>query len=365
MVAGNKTLQMSKGSQKKASKIPIILDTDIGGDIDDAWALALILKSPELDLKMVLTDTGNPTYRGAVAGKYLEAAGRTDIPIGLGVYEYDETGPQELWLGDYQLSNYSGHVYEDVIGAMIDVIMKSPEPITLICISPVPNIKEALEREPSIIKNVKIVGMFGSLRYGYRYNKNYLTRKIFSIVGSLRYSYNRNYLMISKENNVRFNTDACQQLFNKFDDITITPLDTCGIVRLTGKNYKKIHDCNCPLIKTLIKSYYSWAESVEWTKENPQVKSSNLFDTVAVYLALSEEYLQIENLGIQVTDDGYTLIDNNEKEIRCATKWKNLPAFRFYLISNHCKYAINKVCDRKLSKTTENQRSDRKTKNRD
>jgi inosine-uridine nucleoside N-ribohydrolase len=39
------------------SKIPVILDTDIGGDIDDAWALALILKSPELDLKMLVTDT--------------------------------------------------------------------------------------------------------------------------------------------------------------------------------------------------------------------------------------------------------------------------------------------------------------------
>ena len=70
-----------------ASKIPVILDTDIGGDIDDSWALALILKSLELYLKMVLTDTGNPKYRRAIAGKYFEASGRTDTPIGLGIYE--------------------------------------------------------------------------------------------------------------------------------------------------------------------------------------------------------------------------------------------------------------------------------------
>lgn len=86
---------IAKRNRPRAAKIPVILDTDIGGDIDDAWALALLLKSPELDLKMLLTDTGNPQYRGAVAGKYLEAAGRTDIPIGLGIYENDGTGPQE------------------------------------------------------------------------------------------------------------------------------------------------------------------------------------------------------------------------------------------------------------------------------
>ena len=306
----NRASQTWEANQNKASKIPIILDTDIGGDIDDAWALALILKSPELDLKMVLTDTGNPIYRGAVTGKYLEVAGRTDIPIGLGVYENDGTGPQKTWLGNYQLLNYPGQIYEDGVGAMIDLIMNSPEPITLICIGPVPNIKVALEREPNIVKNAKIVGMYGSLRYGYDGNE-----------------------VISKETNVRLNPDACRKMFNKFSDITITPLDTCGIVNLTENKYQKVHDCTDPLIKTLIESYYSWSEYVEWTQAYPRLQSSTLFDTVAVYLALSEEYLEIENLGIQVTDEGYTLINKNEKAIRCATKWKDLPAFEDWLVN--------------------------------
>ncbi len=310
----DKTRQtITKGNRQMASKILVILDTDIGGDIDDAWALALTINSPELDLKMLVTDNGNPIYRGAVTGKYLEAAGRTDIPIGLGVEENDVThppGPQEAWLGDYKLSDYPGKVYEDGVGAMIDLIMNSPEPITLICTGPVPNIRAALEREPWIVKNTKIVGMFGSLRYGYDGSE-----------------------VIVNETNVRLDPDACRQMFNQFPDITITPLDTCGIVHLTGKNYKKVHDCKDPLIKTLIESYYSWAEYVEWTQAYPKVESSTLFDTVAVYLALSEEYLEIENLGIRVTDEGYTLIDENEKVIRCATKWKDLPAFEDWLVN--------------------------------
>lgn len=67
-------------------RIPVILDTDIGGDIDDTWALAMLLNSPELDLKLVVTDTGNTTYRAKVAAKLLEVAGRTDVPIGIGLH---------------------------------------------------------------------------------------------------------------------------------------------------------------------------------------------------------------------------------------------------------------------------------------
>ena len=39
-----------------SNKIPVILDTDIGSDIDDTWALAMMLKSPELDVKLIVTD---------------------------------------------------------------------------------------------------------------------------------------------------------------------------------------------------------------------------------------------------------------------------------------------------------------------
>ena len=44
-------------------RIPVILDTDIGNDIDDTWALGQLLNSPELDLKLVLTSTGRKCIR--------------------------------------------------------------------------------------------------------------------------------------------------------------------------------------------------------------------------------------------------------------------------------------------------------------
>ena len=292
------------------SKIPVILDTDIGGDIDDAWALAFLLKSPELDLKLIVTDNGNTTYRGAVAGKLLEAASRTDIPIGVGIHQWDSTGPQEPWLDGYALTDYPGQVFGNGVGAMVDLIMDSSELITLLCIGPVPNIKAALEREPRIVGNTRIVGMFGSLRVGY------------DLKGK-----------ISSEYNVRAETEACRQMFDSFPDITITPLDTCGRVQLKGRKYQKVYECDEPLIQTLIASYVSWTEHVEWTKVNPAKRSSILFDPVAVYLAFSEEWLEIEELGIRVTEDGYTLIDETAKPIRCATRWKDLSVFEDFLVN--------------------------------
>jgi len=44
-------------------KIPVIFDTDIGSDIDDTWALAMLLRSPELHPILITTESRNTTYR--------------------------------------------------------------------------------------------------------------------------------------------------------------------------------------------------------------------------------------------------------------------------------------------------------------
>jgi inosine-uridine nucleoside N-ribohydrolase len=53
-------------------RIPVILDTDIGGDIDDTWALAMLLRCPELDVRPVVSATGNTEYRAAIIARLLE-----------------------------------------------------------------------------------------------------------------------------------------------------------------------------------------------------------------------------------------------------------------------------------------------------
>jgi len=293
---------------RSGKTIPVILDTDIGGDIDDTWALAFMLRCPELDPKLVVADTDNTTYRAKVAAKMLEAAGRTDIPVGIGVHLSDKEGGQAPWVEGYDLEAYPGIVYQDGVEALIDTIMNSPKPVTLICTGPVPNIAAALESQPKIAEGAKFVGMQGCIRkspleYGGRGG-------------------------VVAEYNVAASPKACQKAFTAPWDIVITPLDTCGFVRLEGERYRKVRDCNDPLVQALMENYRIWLRKWPYARiEEFETRSSILFDTVTIYLAFSEDLLVIENLGIRVTDDGRTAIDNSAKTIRCATEWKDLSAF--------------------------------------
>jgi inosine-uridine nucleoside N-ribohydrolase len=294
-----------------STKIPVILDTDIGTDIDDTWALAMMLRSPELDVKLIVTDTGDTSCRARIVAKMLGIGGRTDVPVGIGVLLQDADIPchQAAWVEGYDLTDYPGPVHEDGVGAIVDTIMGASDPVTLVCIGPVPNISAALEREPRIAERARFVGMHGSIRRGYEGSED-----------------------VSAEYNVGSYPKACQKAFTAPWDVTITPLDTCGIVRLEGEKYRAVRDCPDPLIQALIENYHIWAENVTWTQVDPEVRSSVLFDTVAVYLALSEELLVMEDLGVRVTDDGYTVMDDRAKVIHCATDWRDLPAFEDLLV---------------------------------
>jgi inosine-uridine nucleoside N-ribohydrolase len=100
-------------NQTSLKPIPVILDTDICWDIDDTWALIMLLNSPELDVRMILTATGNTPLRARLAAKILEIAGRTDIPIGIGLHQDNNGNMQDDWVNGYSLSRYPGKVYAD------------------------------------------------------------------------------------------------------------------------------------------------------------------------------------------------------------------------------------------------------------
>ena len=67
-----------------AERTKVVLDTDIGGDIDDAWALAFILAHPGFDLIGVTISDGDTAARAKIACKLLHIVGRDDIPVAVG-----------------------------------------------------------------------------------------------------------------------------------------------------------------------------------------------------------------------------------------------------------------------------------------
>ena len=297
-------------SPRESAKIPVIYDSDIGDDIDDTWALCMLLKSPEFDVKLVVGDQQKGLYRAKLFAKLLTIAGRTDIPIGIAFGSREGEGRHSRWVGDYDLKSYPGKIHEDGVQAIIDTIMNSKQKITLICVGPLPNIAEALKREPRIAERANFVGMHGSVRLGYGGSKE-----------------------ISAEYNVRADAKACQAALSAPWDITITPLDTCGLIHLRGEKYAKVRNCTDPLTKALIDNYRVWRlDNKPGEIRTDETASSTLFDTVAVYLAFSQDLVKMETLPIRVTDDGFTVIDEKGKKMKVATAWKDMTAFEDLLV---------------------------------
>ena len=289
-----------------AQPIPVILDTDIGGDIDDTWALAMLLQCPELDTRLVVSDTGNTTYRAKIIARLLEVGQRTDIPVGIGLAQdgYGPSFPQTAWVEGYDLARYPGTVHEDGVGALIQTIMDSPDPITLICIGPVPNIREALLREPAIAGRTRFVGMHGCFHTAQDGKPE----------------------LVAEYNVVR-ETEAAQAVFRApWKEMVITPLDTCGRVRLRDDKYQAIVRSDAPLARAVIENYRIWLQG-----ETDEM-SSILFDTVAVYLAFERDLLDVRRMGVRVTDDGFTVEDAAAQQMDCALAWKDLSAFEDLLV---------------------------------
>jgi inosine-uridine nucleoside N-ribohydrolase len=295
------------------ARSPVIISTDIGDDIDDTWALALALRSPELDIKLVVGDFGNPLPRARLIAKFLEAAQRTDISVGVGIEAESKSDlRQAKWIEGYDLDRYPGKVYRDGVQALIDIIMASKETVTLLCIGPLPNIAEALRREPRIAQKARFVGMHGSVRLGYGRNPK-----------------------PSAEWNVRANPAACRAALSAPWDITITPLDTCGLIQLKGESYARISNCTNPAVKTLVENYRVWTEfnaAKNGKVAGPITASSTLFDCVAIYLAINQDLCVMEKLNIRVDDDGFTREDPAARQMNVATAWKDLLGFEAWLV---------------------------------
>jgi len=292
--------------------IPVILDTDIGTDIDDTWALAMLLRSPELDLKLVTVATGDAPYRARLAARFLAGAGRADVGVGVGVSTAMPSGhrTQAPWADAYELADYPGTVNQDGVAALIETIMTSPEPVTVVAIGPLDNIGAALAREPRIADRARFVGMLGCLRWSHQEQAGHGCIAEYNVKGAIA---------------------ACQKTFAAAWDKTITPLDTCGRVRLTGAKYAAVAGARDPMARAIIENYEVWQRCGGWVRD-PGI-SSILFDCVAVYLAFADGLLGMERLGIRVADDGFMREDPEAPSINCATTWKDLPAFEDLLVA--------------------------------
>jgi purine nucleosidase len=156
--------QDTRASQFEGHKHLVLLDTDIGDDIDDALALALVLRSPEIELIGVTTVFGDTRLRARLATHLLHVFERDNIPIAAGMSapmlaRHSPSGvPQAAILAandEQTISNCSGPEL------IIEKAMAYPGHLTLLCIGPLTNIATALLMEPHLFMAIRNIIMMG------------------------------------------------------------------------------------------------------------------------------------------------------------------------------------------------------------
>jgi len=256
------------------TKIPIILDTDIGTDIDDAFALALIINSPELQLLGVTTVSGDTAARARLAAKFLwEAGGKwRQVPVAAGVPGLAQHIEQTRWADDFAGPQI---LKESAVDFLRGQFHRRPGEITLIAIGELTNVAALLKADPLVAKKIKrIVLMGGSIARGYEPGSN-----------------------PEPEWNIKSNPAAARAVFTFGIPILMAPLDVTAMLQLDAAARRRIFDHGTAVASALAALYHLW------NSDTP-----TLFDPMAVALLIDPNLCQTQELAVEVDDQGSTRV---------------------------------------------------------
>jgi purine nucleosidase len=145
----------------------ILIDTDIGTDVDDILALGLALRSPELELAAITVVYGDVDLRGRMVAKVLALAGAPPIPLGRGVELPLLRQRSVYWPGHEGVGLLDGSEPTPDMPHAVDLIIRTvrarPGEITLVPIGPLTNLAAAVILDPAIAPLVKEVVMMGGV----------------------------------------------------------------------------------------------------------------------------------------------------------------------------------------------------------
>jgi len=265
-----------------SQKQKVIFDCDLGDDIDDAYALALLLTSPEIDLLGIVLDYGNTPKRAQIACRMLYETGMENIPVVTGRKTNDSYSNQFIWGEGFDKVR---PVKQSAADFIIEQLKKYPDEIILITVGPVPNMADIIDKDPGALKLAKhIYSMFGSFYMGYGNNP-----------------------IPSAEWNTRADVASSKKFVRSGAKITYAGLDITTFVRLKYENIERLNLRKSPLTDAVVGLYSLWSFG-QVPKAEPV-----LYDAVAVAMVLWPDLFSTRKAFVRVTDEGLTVIDESEE----------------------------------------------------
>ena len=148
---------------------PLVLDTDMGSDVDDALCLALALASPEFDVVAVTCVGREARLRAQIARRLLELAGREHIPVYAGCRVPMLAGAGYNWFGHEGHGVLEPGVEPEIerahaVDALLELSQRHPG-LEIAAVGPLTNLALALAKDPDFAARVgRLTVMGGHLR---------------------------------------------------------------------------------------------------------------------------------------------------------------------------------------------------------
>lgn len=284
----------------------IIIDTDIGDDVDDALAIALALNSEELEIVGITTVFRNTTLRAKLAVKLLKIFEREDIPVFVGtekplINDWDRnfTPPQ------YRAVREEISMKENIsaVDFIVETIKNSKEKITLVPIGSLTNIALAILRAKEIIEKTEIVMMGGWIFRGI------------------------------PEWNISCDPESARIVFDSGIRITMVPLDVTLKCRLKKEDVEKIKNFGSKKTDFLY-------ELIEIWQEGNKNKFPILHDPLAIATAIGKDFVKKEKFIIKVETRGeftrgvtcaYDLSEKDKSYVEVCTDVDSEGFIRFFM----------------------------------
>jgi purine nucleosidase len=284
------------------SRVPekVIIDTDIGDDVDDAFAIALALRSPELQILGISTTFGDTETRARLADRLLGEAGHGEIPVAVGASA--QVAGQFTQRAYAEGGHYARASHPNAVDFILEQIRRYPEQITLVAIGPLVNVGAVIDKDAETFRKLRrVVLMGGSI------NRRY---------GDMGYFPDRGP---EPEWNIKNNIPSAQKLFASGVSIFMMPLDSTQL-KLDEVKRDLVFRAGTPLTDALTLLYHEWGQ-----------QTPTLFDVMTIAYILNPQLCPTKPLHIRVDEQGYTRAEPGAPNAQVCLDSDPEAFFRFYI----------------------------------
>ncbi|XP_045816064.1 probable uridine nucleosidase 2 [Trifolium pratense] len=313
----------------------IIIDTDPG--IDDAMAIFVALRSPEIEVIGLTTIYGNvyTTLATRNALHLLEVAERTDIPVAEGSHVTLTKGTKLRiadfvhgadGLGNQNFPPPNGKpIEESAVDFLVNQAKANPGKITVVALGPLTNIALAVQMDPDFAKNIGQIVLLGGS---------------FAVNGNVN---------PAAEANIFGDPDAADVVFTSGADVLAVGINVTHQVMLSGSDREKLASSKgkfAQYLTGILEVYFSYHSDAYNTN------GVYLHDPTALLAAVDPSLVTCTEGAVRVQTSGITrgltILYNKQKRFAETTEWSNMPSVKV-AVTVDAPRVVKLVMDRLLS----------------